>query len=110
LTANRFRQTFISRKQLAVQLLRERDVCGIVGREVRSELEHPTKQRLMSVTEERQIQVILEGIRGTHSSEPSCEQAPPKSCCDLDVTERRGVEVDFGRLQDALNLARAVRL
>jgi len=64
----------------------------------------------MSVTKERQIQIILEGIRGTHGGEPPREQAPPKGCGDFDVTQRRGVEVDFGRLQDPFNRARAVGL
>lgn len=62
----------------------------------------------MSVTKEWQIQIVLEGIRGTHGGEPPREQAPPKGCRDLDVTERRGMEVDLGRLQDASNRARAV--
>ena len=65
MAANRFRQAIIGREQLAFQLLGERDVRSIIGREVRPELEHPTKQRLMSMTNERQIQIIFEGIRGT---------------------------------------------
>jgi hypothetical protein len=64
----------------------------------------------MSVTKERQIQVVLEGIRGTHGGEPPRQQAPPKRRCDLDVTERRGVEVDLGRPQNAFNRAGAVCL
>ncbi len=100
MAAYRSRQAIISREQLAVQLLGKRDVGGIVGREVRPELEHPTKQRLMSVTKDRQIQIVLDGIRGTHGGEPSREQASPEGRRDLDVTERRGVEVGLGRLQD----------
>jgi len=64
----------------------------------------------MSVTKERQIQIVLEGICGTHGGEPPREQAPPKGCHDLDVTERRGVEVDLGSLQSASNRARSVCL
>jgi hypothetical protein len=64
----------------------------------------------MSVTKERQIQIVLKGIRGTHGGEPLHEQAPPKGRRDLDVTERWGVKVELGRLQDASNLARAVCL
>ena len=64
----------------------------------------------MSVTNERQIQIVLEGIRGAHGGEPSGEQAPPKGRRDLDVTERRGMEVGFVRLQDAFDFARAVCL
>ncbi len=64
----------------------------------------------MSVTKKRQIQIVLEGLRGTPRVEPARKQAPAKGRCDLDVTERRSVEVDFGRLEDACNLAGAVRL
>ena len=103
MAANRSRQAIISREQFAVQLLGKRDICSIAGGEVRPELEHPTKERLMSVTKERQIQIVLEGIRGTHRGEPPREQAPSKACRDLDVAERWRVEVDLGCLQDAFN-------
>jgi len=63
----------------------------------------------MSVTKERQVQIILDGLRGTHGGELSRQDAPAKGRCDLDVTERRGVEARVGRLKDASNLARAVR-
>jgi hypothetical protein len=91
-------------------LLGERDVCSIVGREVRPELKHPTKQRLMAVPEERQIQIVLDGIRGTRRGQLSRQDASAKSCCDLDVTERRRIKVGLGCLQNFFNLARAVRL
>jgi hypothetical protein len=98
LAANRFRQAIISREQFAFQPLGKRDVRSITGREVGPELENPTEQRLMPVTKERQIQIVLEGIRGAHRGEPLHEQAPPKSCRDLDVTERRSMKVGVGRL------------
>ena len=63
----------------------------------------------MPVTNDWQIQIVLEGIRRTNGGEPLREQAPPKGRRDLDVTEGRGVEVDFARLQNAFNLARVVR-
>jgi hypothetical protein len=64
----------------------------------------------MAVTNERQVQVVLEGIRGARCREPSGEEAPPKGRRDLDITERRGMEVGFVRLQDASDFARAVCL
>jgi hypothetical protein len=73
-------------------------------------MEYPTKQRLMPVTNERQIQIVLEGIRGAGGGEPSREQASPKGRRNLDVTQRRGMEVGFVRLQDAFDFARAVCL
>jgi hypothetical protein len=98
LAANRFRQAIISREQVAFQLLGKRDVHSIIGREVRPELENPTEQPLMPVTNERQIQIVLKAIRGAHRGEPLHEQAPPKGCRDLDVTERRSMKVGVGRL------------
>jgi hypothetical protein len=64
----------------------------------------------MSVTNERQIQIVLEGVRGARGGEPSGEEAPPKGRRNLDITERRGMEVGFVRLQDASDFARAVCL
>jgi hypothetical protein len=98
LGTNRSRQAIIGRQQLALQLLGKRDVRSVIGREIRPELKHPSKQRLMSVAKERQIQIVLEGIRGSHGIDPPREQAPPKSRCHLDVAERRRVEVGVGRL------------
>jgi len=63
----------------------------------------------MSVTKERQIQIVLEGIRGTHGCELSREEASSKGRRDLDVAERQSVEVGFGSLDDSLNLASAIR-
>ena len=93
-----------------MQLLGERDVCSIVGREVRPELEHPTKQRLMAVPNERQIQIVLDGIRGAPGGQLPREDTSPKRGSDLDVTERRRMEVGVGRLQDAVDFARAICL
>lgn len=62
----------------------------------------------MSVTNERQIQIVLEGMRSARGAEPSSEQASPKGRRDLDVTKRRGMKVGFVRLQDAFDFARAV--
>jgi hypothetical protein len=64
----------------------------------------------MSVTHERQVQIVVQGVRGAHGSEPSGEETPPKGRGDLDVTERRGMEVGFIRLEDACDFARAVCL
>jgi hypothetical protein len=64
----------------------------------------------MSVSREWQIQIVLDGMRGTHGSQPPREQAPPKGRGDLDVTQCRGMEVDLGRLQDGFNPGSAVRL
>jgi hypothetical protein len=110
LATNGSGQGIIGREQLAVQLLGQRDVCSIVGREVRPELENPTEQRLMAVPKDGQIQIIVEGIGGTYGAEPSREETPPKGRGDLDVTERRCVKVRLRRLQDAFNLARALCL
>ncbi len=73
-------------------------------------MQYPTKQGLMSVTDERQIQIVLKGVPGAHGSEPSGEERPPKGRSDLHVTERRGMEVGFIRLEDACDFARAVCL
>jgi hypothetical protein len=110
LAANRFRQAIVGCEQVAFQLLGKRDVRSIIGREVRSELENPTEQRLMPVTNERQIQIVLEGIRGAYRGEPLHQQAPPQRCRDLDVTERRSMKVGIGRLEDTFNFGGAVRL
>lgn len=107
--ANRPRQGIIRREKLAFQLLGQRDVCGIVGREIRAELEHPSKQRLMSVTNEWEIQIILQGLRRAHGGESPRQQTPSQSRCHLDVTKLRGVKVDVGRLQDAFNFDSAIR-
>lgn len=106
--ADRPRQAIISREQLAFQLLGQRNVGSIIGREIRPELKYPSKQRLMSMTEEWQIQIVLQGIRGSLGVDPPREQAPPKGRRDLDVTEGRRVEVDLGLLQDAVDLSSAV--
>jgi hypothetical protein len=63
----------------------------------------------MSVTTKRQIQIVLEGIPGTLGREVSRKEASSKGRRDLDVAERRSVEVGIGRLQDCTNLARATR-
>jgi hypothetical protein len=63
----------------------------------------------MAVPEERQIQIVLDGIRSTQGGQLSREDASAKSCCDLNVAERRRMEVGVGRLQNFFNLARAVR-
>ena len=73
-------------------------------------MKHANKQRLVSMAIEGQIKIVLEGLCGTHGGEPPREYAPPEGRRDLDVTERRGVEIDFDPLQDAFNLARAVCL
>ena len=110
LAADGFGQAFISREQLAFKLLGERNVCSIVGREVRPELKYPTEQPLMSVANERQIQIVLEGIRRTRGGQPSGEQAPPKGRRDFDIAERRGMEVRFVRLEDGFDFARPICL
>jgi len=63
----------------------------------------------MSVTTKRQIQIVLQGIPGTRGGELSREEASSKGRRDLDVAERRSVEVGVGRLQDCINWARAIR-
>jgi hypothetical protein len=68
-------------------------------------LQYATKQCLMPVANERQIQIVLEGIRGARGGEPAGEQAPPKGSRDLDVTEGWDMEVGFVRLQDASDFA-----
>jgi len=108
LTTNGFRQAVISREQLTFEPLGQRNVGRIVGSEVRPELQYATKQGLMSVTNEREIQIVLEGIRGACGGEPSGDQAAPKGRRDLDVAERRGMEVGFVCPQDAFDFARAV--
>jgi len=109
LATNGSGQGIISCEQLTIQLLGKRNVRGIVGREVRPELEDPPKQHLMAVPKDRQIQVVLEGIGGTPGAELSHEETPPKGRRDLNVTECHCVQGGFGLLQDALNVARALR-
>jgi len=65
----------VSREQIAVQLLGKGDVCSIVSREIRPELKHPTKQPLMAVPKERQIQIVLDGIGGTRHGQLSRKNA-----------------------------------
>jgi len=47
------------------QALGERDIAGVVGAEVRAQLEHAWQQRLVAVPGERQKQVVLESQLGS---------------------------------------------
>jgi hypothetical protein len=103
-------QGLISREQHTFQLLGKRDVYRVVGGEIRPQLQHPTKQRLMSVAKQRQIQIVLDRIRRTAGGESERQEASPKGCRDLDVTKRWSVQVGFGRLKDCSNVVSAIRL
>jgi hypothetical protein len=63
----------------------------------------------MAVPEQWQIEIVLDGIRSTIGAQLSREDASAKSCCHLDVAERRRMEVGVGGPQNFLDLARALR-
>ena len=59
----------------------------------------------MPVTEKRQVQIIVNGIRGTHCRELPQKDASAKSRHHFDVTERRNVEVRVVRSEECSDLS-----
>ena len=100
---NREREALVGSQQLAFEFLCERNVCGIVGGEVRPEFQDPGKQPLMSVPHEREVKVITGRLFSPPGGERSSHQGSAKAGDHLYIAECRDVEVALARTQDSPN-------
>jgi hypothetical protein len=77
--------------ELAPQPLGQRDVDGVIRREVRTQLEYPINEQKVSVSLERQVPVLIERFPRSLDAEQSLAQSPAEGGNNLDIGQGRNV-------------------
>jgi hypothetical protein len=102
---DRTREALVGGQQLAFQLLGERHVRGVGGREIGPEFKDPVDQPLVTMPHDREGEVIVDSLFGSPMGECPTHQGSAKARDHLHIAECGDVEVDLARTQGFPNWA-----
>ncbi|HEX5466526.1 MAG TPA: hypothetical protein VFW92_07595 [Candidatus Limnocylindrales bacterium] len=94
------REPVIGRQQLGIQSLGQCHIAGVVGAEVRAQVEHPFEQRQMAVPGERQQEVVLSGQLRPFVRDDAPHEGPAQAGDDFYVAQGRDPKVGLGKAED----------
>ena len=96
MSASGSRETLVQCQQRTAEALGERHVRGVVRGEVVPEFDDPRDQLLMTVPDDRQVEVVLSCLTRSLRGERPSHQGAAKPGSDLHVAQSGDVEIDVG--------------
>jgi hypothetical protein len=102
-------QTVVGGEKHGVETLRQGHIGGVVSGEVPSQKQDPLQQELMPVPDKRQVAKVLDSFSRADAIQLASEKTAPQDRRNLDIAERRNVEINVPAREGGLENAPARR-
>jgi hypothetical protein len=107
--AGRSRETLVRRQESGCQALGQRYVRSVVRGEVRSQFQDPHEQLRMTVSDDRQVEVVLDRLGRSFAGDRSAQHRAAQPGDDLHVAECWDVQIDVVRTHDLSDRRTGIR-